>query len=110
MIKSVYFGCGIVKLIVVQEIELKRIYETPLLIKLGLGQKFPHKVLYSRKSALGVRIMIPKTIINILKAKLYIGNVRKRGETNKVIELHSELINVESDRELGIGYDPQKRY
>ena len=51
--------------------------------------------------------MTPKTIIDILKAKLYIGNVRRRGETSRVIELHSELMLVKADREVGIGYDPQ---
>ena len=107
MIKSMYFGCRIVELIVAQEVELKWIYKKPLLIKLELGQKFPQEVLYSRKSILRVGIMTPKTIIDILKAKLYIGNVRKRGETSRAIELHSELMNVKSGRELGIGYDLQ---
>ena len=110
IIKSVYFRCRIIKLTVAQEIELKRIYEILLLMKLGLGQKFSQKVLYSRKSTLEVGIITPKTIIDILKAKLYIGNVRKREETSKVIELYSELMNVESGREIGIGFEPQQWY
>ena len=46
--------------------------------------------------------MTLKTIIDILKAKLYIGNIRRRGETSRAIELHSELILVEAGREVGI--------
>ena len=79
MMKSVHFGCGIVELSSKQEDELKRMHEEPLLMKLGLSRKFPRTVLFSRKSALGVVIMTSKTIIDVLKAKTYLGNIRKRG-------------------------------
>ena len=72
MIESVYVGCVIVDLNDEQERELKITCEEPLLIKLGLSRKFPRNVLCSRKSALGVRIMTPKTIIDILKEKKHI--------------------------------------
>ena len=110
MIKSIYFGCGIIELMKEQEVEMRRIYEEPLLIKLGLSRKFPRAVLYSRKSTLGIRIMTPSIIINILKAKLYVGNVRKRGETSRAIVMHQEMMIVEVGREVGIWYDPQIRY
>ena len=77
MIKSVFFGCGVIELNSREEEELKRIYEEPLLIKLGLGRKFPRIVLYKRKSALGIGLMKPSTVIAILKLKSYIGNRRK---------------------------------
>ena len=87
IIKSVYFGYGIFELIPGQEKELKRLYEEPLLIKLGLSQNFLWKVLYSRKSALGIGIMKPSSIINILRAKLYLGNKRKDSIANEAIKL-----------------------
>ena len=70
MLKRVYFRYGIVMLTDNQEKELKRIYKESLLLKMGLGRKFSCSILYSRKSALGVGIIIPKTIINIFKAIL----------------------------------------
>ena len=60
---KVYFGCGIFDLTAEQENELTKIYETPLLQKLKLGQKFPRTALYSRRSALGVGLMKPRTAI-----------------------------------------------
>ena len=96
MIKSVYFGCGIFELTDNQENELKKIYEEPLLVKLGLSRNFLRRVLYSRKSALGIGIMEPSTIINILKAKLYLGNKRMEGVANEVIKLQEEYLIVEA--------------
>jgi len=94
MIKSVYFRSGIVELNNKQEIELRRIYEELLLIKLGLSRKFPRDILHSRKSALGVGIMKPTTIIDMLKAKLFLGNVRRKGVTYVAIKLQEEYLKV----------------
>ena len=110
MIKSVYFGCGIVELSDKQEEELKRLYEEPLLVKLGLSRKFPRVVLYSRKSALGVGIMALNTILAMLKAKLYLGNIRRKGETHKAIELQEELMTVEAGQDIKIGSSTVERY
>ena len=110
MIKSVCFGCGIIELSEEQEIELKKIYEEPLLIKLGLSRRFPRAVLHSRKSALGIGIMTPRTIIDILKAKLHVGNVRREGETNAAIALHEELLVVEAGRNVAIGSHDEHRH
>ena len=87
IIKSIYFGCRILELIIDQENELKRLYKEPLLVKLGLSRNFLRKVLYSRKSALGISIMTPSTIMNILRAKLYLGNKRMEGIANEAIKL-----------------------
>ena len=38
MIKSVYFGCGVIELNKQQENELRRLYEEPMLVKLGLSK------------------------------------------------------------------------
>ena len=78
MIKSVYFGCGIVQLHTKEENELKRIYEAILLSKLRFRKKFPRTALYSRKSALGIGLMTPSTIIDILKLKIHVVNKQKK--------------------------------
>jgi len=110
MTKSVFFGCGIVELNEQQEKELQRIYEEPLLVKLGLSRKFPRDVLYSRRSVLGIGIMKPSTIIVLLKAKLYLGNVRRKGVTYAAIKLQEEYLKVKVGRDISIPYDPQERY
>jgi len=110
MIKSVYFGCGIVELNQSQEKELKRIYKEPLLLKLGLSRNFPRSVLYSRKSALGIGIMIPSTIIAILKAKLYVSNVRAGGNTVQAVRVQEEYLKIEAGWEIEVGYDLSLRY
>ena len=54
LIKKVYFGTEIMSILEQQENELKKIYESVILKKLGLSEKFPRKILYARKSALGL--------------------------------------------------------
>jgi hypothetical protein len=74
LIKSIYFGCRVVYLNKVQEKELMKIYEEPILKKIGLSAKFSRQILYAWKSALGVGIIRPSTIINTLAIKLYFRN------------------------------------
>ena len=90
MIKSVFFGCGVIQLNVCQEKELKRLYEEPLLIKMGFSRKFPRKVLYMRKTALGIRIISPWIIIDTLKLKLFVGNKWKIGNACNSIEIQKD--------------------
>ena len=52
------------------------ISEPVLLKKLGLSEKFPREILYARKSALGVGLLKPSTIITILTLKLYLEHMR----------------------------------
>ena len=59
MIKLAYFGCGIVKLTIKEEIELKRIYEGLLLNKLGFSKNFSRVVLYAQKSAFEIKLIKP---------------------------------------------------
>ena len=54
--------------------------------------------------------MKPSTIIDILKAKLYLGNVRRKGVVNKGIKLQEEYLKVEAGREISMPYNPEKRY
>ena len=69
MIKSIFFGCGVIELNPKEVKKLKQIYEELMLIKLGFSKKFPRIALYTRKSALGVGIIKPETTIAILKLK-----------------------------------------
>ena len=73
MIKSVYFGCGVISLTTSQINELKKIYEEPILIKLGLTKKFPREVMYMSKDSLGLGLLTPETILAIQRLKLYFG-------------------------------------
>ena len=54
--------------------------------------------------------MKPSTIIDILKAKLYLGNVRRKDVTYAAIKLQEEYLKVEAGREINIPYDPQEQY
>ena len=110
MIKAVFFGCGVIELNPKEEVELKRIYEEPMLIKLGLSRKFPRVVLYMRKSALGIGLMAPSTIIAILKLKQYIGHSRKRGNAGKAIQMQEEYRRIEAGRRIQLGENPKHRY
>ena len=87
MITSVFFGIGIVCITAEEEKELKGTYEEPIIMKLGLSKKFLRPVLCSHKSVLGVGLMEPSTIIDVLKLKLFIGNMRKmkRSEINEML-------------------------
>ena len=65
MTRSVFFRCRIIELTAKQNTELKKIYEAPLLWKLGLGKKFLRKLLYVQRIALGVGLLQPKIVIVI---------------------------------------------
>ena len=76
LIKKVYFGCDIMKLMPNQEKILMKISEKVLLKKMGLSEKFLRMMLYARKSALGVGLIKPSTMVLILLLKLYVEHVR----------------------------------
>ena len=54
LMRKVYFGCGIITLMPNQEKILMKISKSILLRKMGLSKKFLRKMLYTRKSALGI--------------------------------------------------------
>ena len=110
MIKSVFFGYGVIELNSKEEKELKRIYEEPMLVKLGFSKKFPRIILYTRKSALGVGLMQPSTIIAILKLKSYIRNKRKQRNVTKSINIQEEYQEIEVGRTIQLGEDLKCRY
>ena len=53
---------------------------------------------------------MPQTIINILRAKLYLGNIRKAGLAKVAIDLQEEYLRVEAGRKIRGAYDPNERY
>ena len=91
MIKSVYFRCRMVNMNQQQEKELQRICKEPILIKLGLSRKFPRTVLCSRKSVLGVGLMLPSALIATLKLKLCIRNKRAENRIATLLSINEEL-------------------
>ena len=110
VIKSVHFGCGIAELNDQQEKKLRRTCEEPLLVELGLSRKFPRNVLHSRKSALGVGIMTPRTMIDTLKENLHLGNIKKQGVTSNTIDAKKEHLQVGTGRDMQIGNDSSERH
>ena len=50
------------------------------------------------------------TIIDMLKAKLFLGNVRRKGVMYVAIKLQEEYLKVEAGSKISFPYDPHKRY
>ena len=73
LMKMVYFGCGIVEINERQEKYLQSFYEITILNKLRLSKKFLRRILYVRRNMIGIGLIYPKTAINTLATKLYIG-------------------------------------
>ena len=71
-----------------------QIYERPLLKKLQLEQNFPCKMLYARRSALGVSLVKPRTIITMAIIKQYIGCTRTQNNASQLIEAINEILIV----------------
>ena len=67
-----------------------KIYEPVLLVKLGLSEKFPRRMLHARKLALDVEIIKPSTIIAILAIKFYLGHKRSKDRIAQIIEINEE--------------------
>ena len=95
LIKKVYFGCGVISITSQQERILKKIYEPIILKKLGLSENFPRAVLYSRKTALGVGLIAPRTIIDELSMKLYLGHRRADDRISKIIQIIEDNARVQ---------------
>jgi len=95
LIKMVYFGCGVMSLTPQQEIILKKIYEPIILKKLGLSKNFPRAVLYSRKTALGVGLIAPRTIVDELSLKLYLGHRRAEDRISNIIQIIEDNARVQ---------------
>ena len=69
-----------------------QISKSILLKKLGLSEKFPRKILYSRKSELGVGILKPRMIIAILALKLYLEHKRNEDRISNIIAINKQNV------------------
>ena len=70
-------------------------YEPIILKKLGLSERFPKKILYTRKTTLGIGIMKPLAILVILALKLYIGYNRLDISIAKIIRINKEIAQIQ---------------
>ena len=102
LIKKVYYGGGIFSINNRQEKILKNIYESVILNKMGLSEKFLRKILYTRKLALGVGLMAPTTIMYVLAMKLYVGYNRGEIRVSKMIKINKENTRIYYGFEAGI--------
>ena len=100
MIRSAYFGHGILELNKKQEKELRLIYEELLLKKLGLGEKFLRLLLCVRKLAGRVRLLQLKTIVGMMVIKQHITNNRMKNRVYSIIKTNKEWISIESGYSL----------
>ena len=81
-----------------QDKELRKLYETTIAKKLRLGSNFPRAAMHSRKSAVGIGLVKPKTVIAILACKLHVGNVRAKTKIGKIIRMQEESLMIEHGR------------
>ena len=77
---------------------------------MGFSRKFPRKVLYMRKIALGIGIMSLNTIIDTLKLKLFVGKKWKTGNTCDLIKIQKDYQKIEAGRNLIIGKNSELHY
>ena len=61
---------------------------------MGLSVKFPRRVLYARKTALGVGLMALSTIMSVLALKLYLSHQRCKTRILKLININEENIRL----------------
>ena len=61
-----------------------------LLKKLGLSENFPRSVLYSRKTALGVGLLAPRTIVDSLALKLCLGHRRANDRIAMIVQINED--------------------
>ena len=73
LLKQVYLGCRVKALNPKQDDILIKICEALLLQKLGLSERFLWKIMRTKKSQLGVKILKPSRILAILLLKLHLG-------------------------------------
>ena len=71
---------------------LQKIYEEPLLVKLGFSSKFPRDVMYMPTHALGLGFLKPSTIVAQLQLKLLVGYARTRSPTHENISVLHEML------------------
>ena len=71
-------------------------HELPMIRKLGLGDKFPRKLLHVQKTSLGDGLIGPNAVIDMLATKCWVGNNLQQGKLSNVIEVHGENSFIDS--------------
>ena len=61
-----------------------------LLKKLGLSENFPWSVLCSRKTALEVGLLAPRTIVDSLALKLHLGHRRANDRIAMIVQINED--------------------
>ena len=84
------------------------IYELLILKKLGLSEKFPRKILYMKKSALGIEIMKLLTMIVIIVVKLYLGYKKLGTKVGKIITINEQIQFFQSGYSIYLIETPRK--
>ena len=95
LLKSVFFGCSIIKLTSTQTIKLCKLYEKIIAKKLRLGETFPRHILYVRQNEVRIGLIKLETAIAISKVKLYIGNIRANTRIVDLIKVNEERVMIE---------------
>ena len=98
LLKKVFFGCGVIKLLKRQDKELRKLYKTTIDKKFRLGSNFSIAALYSIKNAVVIGLIKPKTAIATLYCKLCIGNARAKIKIRKIIRHQEEEVKIEHGR------------
>ena len=73
-------------------------YEETICNKLGLRKKFPRAVLYTRWNIVEIRLIIAKTAIAMLAAKLYIRNMWTKTKIGWIISTIDNKVMIEKGR------------
>ena len=66
-------------------------HELSIVRKMGLGDNFLRKLLFVKKSVLGVGLIEPKNVIDYLAIKLHVGKKRSKGELTTTTNTHEEI-------------------
>ena len=96
LIKSVYFGCGIIELSNKQDKILQSIHENTILVKLNLGWIFWRSILCTRKIAIGVGLIKLSTTIAMLVMKLCIGYYRAKTIIVKILNTQNKMLFIKN--------------
>jgi len=94
LVKSIFFGSRIISLNEKQLRILEKMYEVPILKKLGLGKKFPRHLLYVRKSALSIGLIRSKTVLAMTALQQYIRSYRLNNNIAKMINITEQIMIV----------------
>ena len=107
IIRSVHFGHRVLELAQKQELKMRRTCKEAMSIESELSRNFSRTILCSRRSVLGVELILLSALIAALKLKQCIRNKRKKGNTTKLIKSR-EILRNRSRKSILIRRKPSK--